>query len=457
MAVAEASSLPPGLTLVQRWSAQTWLARSTNGALVVVQRVWAPPGASGDGQALSERATQLVGTRLPPLVPLRGVVKRGNAFWLLSEFDSGVSLDRLLLRAKLSLTQATALATLLLEAVAAMHAAGYAHGSLEAGNVHIGPRGEVRLADWGPTALFPAGSKEKLRRADVAAVAAIVARLARAAGKPAGRADEQAGRILAALESASSPKRLAHRGLMRMAGTLETSLGGGEGWNTARNGLAGLITALARRPQAAPHEPIVESFPAPEPEETPGQDRLSPVLAVAWSRLWKAAAVFAVLAAVVGIELVFFGDQVNRNVNVLLAKQPGSGEAQAGGAPGPRRPGPLPVLGPPTEGPITGVEIRPLDGCRPGAVCTVLVQLGLHPQPGPLPVAWRFEIVDRCRSSRESRPGGAVSVPPGRDRVVQTNALTLPPGRSLAVIAVTSEPVSVAGRPMRLPDDEGPC
>ena len=44
-------------------------------------------------------------------------------------------------------------------------------------------------------------------------------RLARAAGKPRRRADEQTGRILAALDVVTSPKKLVHRGPARATTT----------------------------------------------------------------------------------------------------------------------------------------------------------------------------------------------------------------------------------------------
>ena len=65
---------------------------------------------------------------------------------------------------------------------------------------------------------------------------------------------------------------------------------------------------------------------------------------------------------VVRLELHFFGDAIMRNAKVLF-----SGNAEAAPA-DPRTPGPLPVLGPPAAGPITHLELRPLDGCRPEAV-----------------------------------------------------------------------------------------
>jgi hypothetical protein len=86
-----------------------------------------------------------------------------------------------------------------------------------------------------------------------------------------------------------------------------------------------------------------------------------------------------------------------------------------------------------------------------------VVQVTVTPQDQPLDVAWAFELVDRCQSGREPRPGGVLQIPPGRDRAVQTVTLPLPAGRSLALIPVTSSPVVVAGTPMRLSPDNGPC
>ena len=90
-------------------------------------------------------------------------------------------------------------------------------------------------------------------------------------------------------------------------------------------------------------------------------------------------------------------------------------------------------------------------------MCSAVVQVTVTPQEHPLDVVFAFELVDRCRSGREPRPGGTLSVPPGRDRAVQTVALPLPAGRTLVVIPVTTAPVTVAGTPMPLSADPGAC
>jgi hypothetical protein len=146
---------------------------------------------------------------------------------------------------------------------------------------------------------------------------------------------------------------------------------------------------------------------------------------------------------VLGVEIHLFGDTVKRNVEALL-----SGKAQASS--GPKRPAPLPDLGPPAAGPITHLEVRPLDGCRPEGVCNAVVQVAVQPQSNPLEVAWNFELFDRCGSLREPRPGGVLTVPAGRDRAVQTVTAALPAGRALTLVPVTTSPARVAGMPMPL-------
>lgn len=161
------------------------------------------------------------------------------------------------------------------------------------------------------------------------------------------------------------------------------------------------------------------------------------------------AAAVGILAAVLGLEFLLFGDQVARNLQVLLTHRSAARGVE------PLRPAPLPVLAPPAAGDVSQVELRPLDTCRGGEPCPVLLQVALQPHERPLQVTWRFEVVDRCRRSSQTRPGGTASVPPGQDRLVQSLTVALPPGQSLAVIPVTSEPGRVAGPAMQLPGAGG--
>jgi hypothetical protein len=184
------------------------------------------------------------------------------------------------------------------------------------------------------------------------------------------------------------------------------------------------------------------------------EHRLRPPVAAAEEpprRAGKVAAVLGILAAIFGVEFVFFGDEIKNNVQLLLTHQSAARAAES------RALAPLPVVAPPAAGAVTQVELRPLDSCRAGAACTVLLQVGLSPARQPLPVSWRLEVVDRCGSARQRQAGGPASVPPGQERLVQTLPLDLPAGEALAVIPVVTQPARAAGRPMELPRAGDTC
>jgi|GEM_PF-4923314 len=176
----------------------------------------------------------------------------------------------------------------------------------------------------------------------------------------------------------------------------------------------------------------------------------------AWAsapRVLRGAAAVAVVAATVAVELAFFGDRLGHDVRLILDRPRGGEVAARSSSP----PAPLPVLGPPAAGSVAGVDVRPLDGCRPGRDCTVVVQVRLQPAAEPRPVDWRVVVVDRCRHERTTAPGDEVVAPPGADRVARLTTLRLPPGRSLAVTAVTGSPATVAARPLPLSGGDRSC
>src|SRR5438552_16899780 len=104
--------------------------------------------------------------RRPTAAP-EPILDEESGLWVLSDVDDGVSLLRLLDRAKPSLAEAAVLAALVLDAVAAMHAGGHTHGELDRRAVRVGLDGAVRIAGWGPNALFPARPGAAVRRADL--------------------------------------------------------------------------------------------------------------------------------------------------------------------------------------------------------------------------------------------------------------------------------------------------
>ena len=384
-----------------------------------------------------------------------------SGLWVLSDADDGVSLLHLLDRAKPSLAEGATLAALVLEALAAAHTDGHASGDVDPRAVRVRLDGTVRIAVGRREAPGPAGPDD-VRRADVRAAAGVVAEIAKAAGRPSRPLTPAEDRLAARLASAADPRNLARRGLLKAAHGLEGAVGGAERRQAVRQRVAALVRAVAAVDAPVAVAPGSASTDGPAvpggvlngngtapTRSLPPPARRPPI----WPRVWKGAAVGALVAAVLGVELRFFGDSVQHNVHVRLSRDVSGAAAAAG----PRRPGPLPVLGPPAAGPVTHLELRPLEGCRPASVCTAVLQVTVTPQDRPLDVAFGLEMVDRCRSTHERRPGGVLSIPPGGDRAVQTVTLPLPDGRGLAVVPVTTSPVAVAGTPMRLPPDDGPC
>ena len=357
-------------------------------------------------------------------------------------------LHRLLDRAKPSLAEATSLAALVLEALAVMHDTAGAHGRLDSRSIRLTPSCTVRI-DGRRTPKAVGGAARADRRADIRAAAAIVAEIDKATGRPNRPLNEREERLSARLAASADADSLARRGLRKAARGLELAVGRAEQRAAARQGLAGLIRAVAG--YDAPAGGAGAAFGrsvngAPLARRLPPPARRPP----RWPRIWKPLAVAGAVLVVVGGWIHLFGDTVQRNVETLL-----NGDAQASS--GPKRLAPLPDLGPPVSGPITHLEVRPLDRCRPEATCNAVVQVAVAPQTTPLEVTWNFELLDRCGPLREPRPGGALQVPPGRDRAVQTVAVALPPGQALTLIPVATAPVRVAGTPMPLYPPDRTC
>jgi len=394
-----------------------------------------------------------------------------SGLWILPDPDDGVVLTQFLDRAKPSLAEAAALAAAVLEAVGAMHAGGRSHGELDSRAVRVALDGSARITGACVDLRGPDGPPADARRADVRATAAIVAEIAKAAGRPARPLTGAEERLVARLSSAADARRLVRRSPLRAAHGLQLAIGPADRRRMTEERLVGLIRAVAAadaplgsagfsdgRPSGdAPA--VIDGVPAAGGapglngrcgRSLPPPARRPPI----WPRVWKGAAIGAVVALVLGVEVRFFGDSVQRNVHVLLSGDVKGAAASAG----PRRPGPIPVLGPQAAGPVTHIELRPLDGCRAGSpVCTAVLQVTVAPQDGPLDVAYGLEVVDRCRGTHTPRPGGVLPVPPKIERVAQTLTLPVPDGRAMAVVPVTSSPVRVAGTPMRLAPDDGPC
>jgi hypothetical protein len=126
-------------------------------------------------------------------------------------------------------------------------------------------------------------------------------------------------------------------------------------------------------------------------------------------------------------------------------------------APTPAGTRPVPMLAPAAAGPITAIEIQPLDGsCQPGGTCPVQVTVRLQPQPSAEEVRWSFHVFDRCTGATDVVPGTSVTALAGWGYVYGTSWPTLSANHPLALVAVTESPAAAAS-PAVLAGGSSPC
>jgi hypothetical protein len=156
----------------------------------------------------------------------------------------------------------------------------------------------------------------------------------------------------------------------------------------------------------------------------------------------------AAVVLVVGVELGLLQDRIEADLARLHAA--GGAPAATDTAPLPALP-PVPVIAPPAAGDVDAVRLRVVDPpCPAGATCTVLVGVDRRPGAVAVPTPWTLVVVDRCR-------GEVVPLASGTSPAAAYGTATalVPPGRALALIAVTDGPARAASA--AVPIGEGPC
>lgn len=259
---------------------------------------------------------------------------------------------------------------------------------------------------------------------------------------PDGSAGEPVDRILAGLAATAghpvgSPSPAARDVLTEAAARVDGP--------AVRAELAVLVRAVralpdgiggAGAPPAAPSRRPDRSTPGPRP---PRRRRSTGRRVGAWLLS------LVVLGAVVTAEVVFLGDDITKDIDLLL--DAGRGEEEPADEP---EPDGLPVTAPApaSAGNVVSVDLRPLAGCTPGAPCSVRLLVRLLPSPEPQVLTWSYRVVDRCTGASTSVPGGSVPVPPQADRVALVTEVLLPPLAGVALIAVTEAPATAASVPL---------
>lgn len=115
-----------------------------------------------------------------------------------------------------------------------------------------------------------------------------------------------------------------------------------------------------------------------------------------------------------------------------------------------------PALAARQAGRITSVAVRRTGSCRPGSLCPVEVTVRLRPAATSQPITWKVGAARLCRRGITWSAPSTVTARPGWTRVAARSAVPVPPGRSLALVALTtaparaqSEPVPVTGSSLR--------
>ena len=411
-----------------------WTARAPDGALL---DVWRVAGLDAAGRARCVDAlSALVAVRHPNLVPVLAVGERDGAVWVVSQADAGRPLRRLLAVATLTPEQAALVTLGVLDGLEALHGAGLGHGRLDERTVHVGPAGAIRLGAWGLGVDDQEGGERRER--DREAAVRLLGRLGRSARRP-----PRGAGLHRALEACGERDGDQAALLARAREAAASLLDGGAAARAAHE-LAVLVGMLERDPPPLPRSAEPAPLAAAHPLRSPAAVWTPETHRARWLAAGLSALVLAALFVTVTARYV--GSQ---RVAAVPHPKPAATSPPARPAPAappaPAGPRPVPALGPATAGPITGIEIQPLQGsCQPGAVCPVQVTVRLQPQPAAQEVRWSFHVFDRCTGATSVLPGASVTALAGWAYVYGTSWPALSASHPLALVAVTETPAAAA-------------
>jgi hypothetical protein len=410
---------------------------------------------------------RLLSTDGAHVVPLRGTGRVDGATWLISDWEAGVGLDRLLTAAILTPVQATHVAAEIFTGLAELHEAGIGHGRLTARKVVVGGDGVVRLSDWAATTLGPGFDVEAVREADLDAARTIVGQLARNADRPVVRHHDAHARLLTGMERIGTVRQgdSAEDIARQLRDLLLVTMRTGSGSGIVRTELAALVTASMRLPATmrTPEQPARTH--ADRPRRAPRSPVPStPLSTTDWRRprrrrwVWVAVAVVAVLVATAYVvarkPVTSFADRLlHRHPAATSSSAPAAARPRTRARPVSQRSGPrsIPVLAPARAGAVTAVTMQPLSTCHPGRTCEAQVTIHVRPSGSTQQVSWKITVVNRCTGSRTAQPGGTMFAGPGSTSMYTTRIFRIPVGRAFGAVVVTTAPVHVASAPLLVP------
>jgi hypothetical protein len=152
-----------------------------------------------------------------------------------------------------------------------------------------------------------------------------------------------------------------------------------------------------------------------------------------------------VLAGVVAVEVAVLRDKIAADIGQLLDAGRGGTAAAASAVPDGR---PITPPAPAAAGAVTGVDLRALRPCAPGAPCALRLLVQVEPGAGPQVVTWTYRLIDRCTQASGTAPGGTVTVPARGRSAVLLRIVPVPDLPAVAVVAVTDRPATAASPPV---------
>lgn len=409
------------------------------------------------------------------LIRFTEVAVAGGTPWVVSQFVPGAPLDRLLTVATLTPRQAGTVALEIFAGLAALHAGGLVHGHLSTRTVRVGADGVIRIGDWAVGTLarsagpgFPDRTDDPATAAgiqgDLLAARRILTDLARNADRPVARRSGLEAELLAGLArmgmSGEPVEAAAAQDELRLLLAWGT---GTSAYTNVHAELASLVDAAnLRLPAETPRTPVQDGrvgTPVNEARPAPARLTKGPLSGADWHApnrrrvLWGVAATAAVVA--VGALLVTVGP--GRPVADRLLHRHTTPTPSPTASAGTARPRAVPAVAPAAAGAVHHVTLHPVTRCTPGKICSLRVTVHVARAGSPRRVDWTLNIYNRCDGGRSTRPGGLLIAAPGAASATATRRLTLPAGRALAVVALTTHPGRAASSPLLVPASVSTC
>jgi hypothetical protein len=117
----------------------------------------------------------------------------------------------------------------------------------------------------------------------------------------------------------------------------------------------------------------------------------------------------------------------------------------------------VPTLAGRQNGQVTGIEVQKAGSCTPGALCPVTVTVHLRPASTTQAVVWRTGAARLCQKGITWSPPISVTAQPGWTSVYASSSVAVPPGRSLALVALTTAPARAQSPPVPVSGSSPGC